>query len=219
MVSRPTSLLLAALTLAGGPALAAPPNLVGSGDFDFYVLTLSWSPGFCDTQGQSRAGAQCEAGSGAGFVVHGLWPNRAFGQDPESCTQGAYVPGSALRRADGLYPDEGLARYEYRKHGTCSGLDAEHYFEAVRYARDQVALPDALLAPRAELTMSPRALRDAFLEVNPDLGADAVAVSCSRGELTDVRFCLSKDLDSYVACPRVVSHGCRESSITISPPR
>ena len=104
--------------------------------FDYYVLTLSWSPGFCDTGGAAKQPSQCARGAGAGFVVHGLWPNNAAGPNPEDCGGGAYVPAAALRLTDGVYPDEGLARYEYRKHGTCSGLDPQAYFAAVKTLRD-----------------------------------------------------------------------------------
>ena len=43
MFAAPMAALVAS-TLAGG-ASGAPANLVATGDFDFYVLTLSWSPG------------------------------------------------------------------------------------------------------------------------------------------------------------------------------
>ena len=45
-----------------------------AGDFDFYVLALSWSPGFCSVGGGDDKGReQCRSGSKLGFVVHGLW--------------------------------------------------------------------------------------------------------------------------------------------------
>src|SRR6478752_5799189 len=58
----------------GGPA----------GDFDFYVLALSWSPGFCETAGSGRERDQCKDGAGLGFVVHGLWPQNERGF-PSEC--------------------------------------------------------------------------------------------------------------------------------------
>ena len=48
------------------------------GDFDFYVLALSWSPSFCEAaseRGNSSRGIQTQcAGRPFSFVVHGLWP-------------------------------------------------------------------------------------------------------------------------------------------------
>ena len=121
------------------PAGAAPPDaLVSKGDFDFYVLTLSWSPGFCDTGGAEKARDQCAVGAGKGFVVHGLWPENADRAYPSDCGDAGYIPGEALRETHGVYPSEGLARYEYRKHGTCTGLDPKDYFGAVKYAAERV---------------------------------------------------------------------------------
>jgi ribonuclease T2 len=52
------------------------------GQFDFYVLALSWSPGFCENSG-SRS-RQCDSGRGLGFVTHGLWPQNEQGY-PSFC--------------------------------------------------------------------------------------------------------------------------------------
>lgn len=210
-----------AVSLAlSAPARADPPSdLIATSPFDFYVMTLSWSPGFCDAGGESKSPDQCAPGSGKGFVVHGLWPDNLYRDDPSNCGYGGYIPGPVLARAAELYPNSGLARYEYNKHGTCTGLDAAHYFAAVKYARDQLAIPDALLAPTGEQSMSPRQIVDAFMEVNPDLQPANMAVTCARGELIDVRFCVSKSLETFVDCPKVASHSCHSSSIRIAPPR
>src|SRR5271156_6035746 len=90
----PMTALVASMLAAG--ASGAPASLVATGDFDFYVLTLSWSPGFCDTGGASKSPDQCAAGSGRGFVVHGLWPdnlNRAY---PEDCGDAPHFSSAAL---------------------------------------------------------------------------------------------------------------------------
>ena len=133
----------------------APAGAETAGDFDYYVFTLSWSPGFCDTGGADKQPGQCARGAGDGFVVHGLWPNRADGPNPEDCAADASVTAAALRLTDGVYPDEGLARYEYRKHGTCSGLDAQAYFAAVKSLRDAIFIPDFLNAPHEALRLAP----------------------------------------------------------------
>ena len=100
-----------------GPRPRAPTahrreTFVATEDFDFYVLTLSWSPGFCDTGGAASWKTQCAVGSGEGFVVHGLWPDNAYKADPADCGSSGAISNDALQQTLGLYPRPGLARYE-----------------------------------------------------------------------------------------------------------
>ncbi|MGD0561523.1 MAG: ribonuclease T2 [Roseiarcus sp.] len=191
----------------------------GAGDFDFYVFALSWSPGFCDTGGADKSPDQCASGAGKGFVVHGLWPDRSFGPDPQNCQYGVSIPGGALRLTDDVYPDEGLARYEYLKHGTCTGLGPEDYFSAVKSLREQIVIPDILKAPRQQLTLAPNDLEQAFIAANANLQADDMAITCRNGELVDVRICVSKDLRAFANCPKVSGHTCHASSLAVAPIR
>src|SRR5271156_3051107 len=98
MRSRRFAAALAALAASTLPAHAAgaPANLVATGDFDFYVLTLSWSPGFCDTGGADKSPEQCAAGVGEGFVVHGLWPDNQSRPDPADCGVVGAISRAAL---------------------------------------------------------------------------------------------------------------------------
>jgi len=206
--------LFAALALAPSAGLAQE-----AGDFDFYVFALSWSPGFCDTGGAAKSPDQCATGSGMGFVVHGLWPDNSFRANPQDCQYGVSIPGDALKLTDGVYPDEGLARYEYLKHGTCSGLDPPAYFAAVKALRDEIVIPDIVKAPRQRLTLSPSDLTQAFVTANANLRADNMAITCRNGELVDVRICVSKDLGGFANCPKVSGHTCHASSIAVAPIR
>ena len=43
-----------------------------AGDFDYYVLALSWSPTYCALEGEARGNPQCDRP--LGWVLHGLWP-------------------------------------------------------------------------------------------------------------------------------------------------
>src|SRR5262249_34015807 len=80
-------LSLSAALVAPSPALAQDSRQNAPGEFDFYVLSLSWSPSFCEEaeeRGSSgRAQAQC-SGRPFSFVVHGLWPQYERGF-PEYC--------------------------------------------------------------------------------------------------------------------------------------
>ena len=77
-----------AFATAGAPicgvaqtAPSAPP--VATAQFDYYVMTLSWAPGFCDLGGKDTSSPECAEGSGDGFVVHGLWPDNEYRPNPE----------------------------------------------------------------------------------------------------------------------------------------
>jgi ribonuclease T2 len=203
-----------------GPAAPAsastPAATVAPGNFDFYLLTLSWSPGFCDTGGASKSPDQCSVGSELGFVVHGLWPQFQHGY-PSDCDPGLPVSRIALQETHGVFPNEGLARYEWRKHGSCTGLGAEAFFASVKRARESISVPDAFKAPRERQTFAPMEIQRAFSAANPGLRPDAMAIGCTRGELEDVRLCLSKDLRQFVNCPEVARATCRSQSIAVAP--
>ena len=204
------SLLSAAQAEAQGGRGATAP-----GEFDFYVLALSWSPGFCALEGERRGLDQCRPGSGLGFVVHGLWPQfeRGF---PSECSAFERPPTrEAIQSVADLFPSESLARHEWRRHGTCSGKGPAGYFADVRRAREAVRVPEELSRPGSERRATPRDVERAFVEANPGLRADMLAVACRRGVLQEVRVCFTKDLRGFRSCPEVDRSGCRGDEITV----
>lgn len=213
-------LLMLAMVVASPSFAQGERRNVSPGDFDFYVLALSWSPGFCAVGGGDDKGSeQCRDGAGQGFVVHGLWPqyDRGF---PSECSPANRTPSRiALDSARGLFPDEGLARYEWRKHGTCSGKSPTDYFADVRAARDRIVIPDGLKTPAASQTYAPLDLERAFAASNPGLRPDMMAVDCRGSVLEEIRICFSKDLRSFQSCPEVNRRGCRAGTITLPPVR
>lgn len=199
---------------ASRPRPAGPSR---PGDFDFYVLALSWSPGFCATGGAEKARKQCEPGAGNRFVVHGLWPQYERGF-PQDCGPAGRSPSRvALEATKGVYPDEGLARYEWRKHGVCSGKSPTDYFADVRRARDAIIVPPAL-ASGGEGTWTPVDILRAFEAANPRLRSGMSAVECRNGVLEEVRFCMSRDLREFRACPEVARRTCRAREIKVPAP-
>ena len=219
----PKLALSLALAGAGAPigavAETAPPAPpVATTQFDYYVMTLSWAPGFCDLGGQETSSPECAAGSGDGFVVHGLWPDNEYRPNPEACLGHEATPGD-LAEEHGVYPNDRLAAYEYRKHGTCTGLSAHDYFATVRNVRTRLNIPAMFQAPSERQQLAPEDVEHAFMAANPNLRPDNMAVSCSNGELIDVRFCLAKDLSSYAVCRKVARHTCQRGSIVVAPVR
>jgi ribonuclease T2 len=189
------------------------------GEFDFYVLALTWSAGFCELGGARKAREQCAGGGAPGFVVHGLWPQyeRGFPSDCGSFDQP--IPRAALNDAQGVFPDERLARYEWRKHGTCSGMSPSQYFAAVRRVRQDLVIPQQLAHLRGDTQASPMDVLRAFAESNRGLRPDMAAVGCRSGVLEEVRICYSKDLRNFVSCPEVARKSCRAQSIRIPAPQ
>ncbi|WP_131854680.1 ribonuclease T2 [Bosea sp. BK604] len=186
------------------------------GEFDFYVLALSWSPGFCELEGdRERSREQCESGANLGFVVHGLWPQYERGY-PSDCGPAGRTPSRiALEQTKGLFPSEGLARYEWRKHGTCSGSSPGDYFADVRRARDKIVIPPALQQSERDQTWAALDLERAFAAANPGLRPDMMSIACKRGVLQEVRICMSKDLRNFQTCQQVDRSGCRTRDITV----
>ncbi|MBY0611829.1 MAG: ribonuclease T2 [Beijerinckiaceae bacterium] len=212
---------IAAATLsASRPAAAQGETRNGApGVFDFYVLALSWSSGFCTNTGDSQGRAQCAAGSQLGFTVHGLWPQfeRGF---PTECSPAARSPSQiALQKTRGVFPDENLARYEWRKHGTCSGQSPSDYFDDVRKARDSVTVPTPFLKPTTPQTWGPLDIKRAFVAANGGLRADMIGIACRSGVLEEVRICLGKDLRGFISCPEVARRGCGTREVTVPPIR
>ena len=68
------------------------------GAFDYYVLSLSWTPSWCALEGDARNAPQCRKGARHGFVLHGLWPQRDRGW-PSFCDTAQRPPSRAQTRA------------------------------------------------------------------------------------------------------------------------
>jgi len=197
--------------------IQAPGGSGTPGNFDFYVLALSWSSGFCEAAADGRAGGQCEPGANLGFVVHGLWPQYEHGY-PTDCGPAARFPSRlALESAQGLYPSEGLARHEWLKHGTCSGKSPTDYFADVRRARDTIMIPPPFTAPKENQTWTPVDIMRAFIAANPRLRPGMLGVACKGSVLQEIRICFSKDLRDFHACPEVSRQGCRAREVSVPP--
>ena len=189
------------------------PSIPGA--FGFYVLSLSWSSGFCETKAPDKASKQCDAGANLGFVVHGLWPQYEQGF-PSDCGPAGRTPSrTALDGTKDLFPDEGLARYEWRRHGTCSGKSPTDYFADVRKARAAIVIPQPFREAKQGQTWTPVDIQRAFLAANPKLQQGMLAVSCKSGILQDVRICFSKDLQEFRACPEVSRQFCRTREVSV----
>ena len=210
-------------TLAGavlGAVLASMATLAlaedRAGDFDFYVLALSWSPTYCDTDGREDR-QQCGRGDDHAFVVHGLWPQHERGF-PDYCpVRDDWVPESLADEMADIMPSRSLVFRQWRKHGTCSGLNQTAYFDTVRAAFERVVLPRPLVDPTRDIAVSAEALEAAFVSANRGLRRDMLAVRCDAGLVEEVRVCLTKRLD-FRSCPEIDRRGCKQGGLVMPAP-
>ncbi len=183
---------------AGGATRA--PAAAKPADFDFYTLAMSWHSGFCN--GRSRP--DCRGAKGD-LVLHGLWPSRAKGAHPAFCDgsrkQGfcGYAPlelSTDTRDAlDTVMPGSQvcLDRYQWHKHGSCSGLNPQRYFEqTVAYSQ---WLRHAPPANKMRLNSGGSVSRAAVLDWFAEWGfGGAVSLHCKDGYLEEVRLYLQPNL-------------------------
>ncbi len=178
-------------------SFAAPPQALAAdeaGDFDYYVLALSWNAAWCEAEGAGRGAPQCDPVQDIGFTLHGLWPQHERGW-PEFCRTGQRDPSRSETRAMAdIMGSGGLAWHQWKKHGRCSGLSPEDYFGLARDAWEMIERPDVLRRVTTPLRVPLRVIERAFIEANQTLPADSVTVTCKDRRFREVRICLTKGL-------------------------
>lgn len=200
--------LLAALPLAG-PARAEDERIGDgrAGDFDYYVMALSWNASWCAIEGDDRGADQCAARHDHGFTLHGLWPQYEDGW-PSYCRTTARDPSrrDTSAMAD-IMGSGGLAWHQWKKHGRCSGLSADDYFALSRRAYESVARPEIFRKLKRDVSLPPKVVEEAFLEANEALFPNAVTITCRAGYVQEARICLTRDLKPR-RCGRDVIRDC-----------
>jgi ribonuclease T2 len=198
--------LLWALLILAAPAgaqrmpddRAAAPSEHVAGRFDYYTLVLSWSPTYCAGQPPRGTDPQCDPRSGRpyAFVLHGLWPQYERGF-PEYCRTGErpFVPQSTIDRMLDIMPSPRLVIHEYRRHGTCSGLDPAGYYDLSRRLFDKIKIPQRYAETDKAFLVGPEELVHDFRAANPGLEQDMIGVECrgAGNRLREVRVCFSRE--------------------------
>ena len=193
------------VALAAGIAAADGER---AGEFDYYVLSLGWSPTWCALEGDARDDDQCAARHDFPFTLHGLWPQYDFGW-PSFCRTGARDPSRAETAAMAdIMGSGGLAWHEWKKHGRCSGLTAAAYFALSREAYGKVAVPEALRRLDRDIRLPARVVEEAFIEANPGFDRGSITVTCEAGRIDEVRLCLTRGLEPR-PCGEDAARDCR----------
>jgi ribonuclease I len=192
---------------------------------DAYVLSLSWQAAFCEIHGRAARKPEClhestTSPEATRFTLHGLWPNRrSCGADYGFCPDGrAYearrceAPAVTLsepvqRHLAAVMPnarDENRSRggkrclqdHEWAKHGTCTGLSPDAYFDLAARLVDEIdATPfvRAFIAGHVGQEVTRAALAVAFEESFGAGTARRMEPVCDRHDprlLTEIRLAL-----------------------------
>lgn len=203
--------LLASMGLARAEGEAA-------GDFDYYVLSMSWSPTWCALEGDRRGSPQCDAEKDFGWVLHGLWPQYEDGW-PSYCRSDARNPSRAdtAAMAD-IMGSSGSAWHQWNKHGRCSGLGSDDFYALAREAYGRVNRPALLRQLDKAVRLPASVIEQAFLEDNPEWSADMLTITCRSNRIQEARLCLTRDLEPRV-CGADVIRDCRQSDALFAPIR
>ena len=102
------------------------------------------------------------------------------------------MPDKVIEEMRGIMPSKSLVIHEYRTHGTCSGLEPAQYFGVARELYERVAVPPKLMEPAGKA--SPQEIERAFVDANPWLTPEMIAVTCRSQNLLDIRVCFGRDL-------------------------
>ena len=214
--------LCAAFLAATSVATAQDARQNKPGEFDFYVLSLSWSPSFCEAgaeRGRSSRATEQQCGERPySFVVHGLWPQYERGF-PEFCQHPSpRLDRNIVSSMLDLMPGRRLVYHEWDRHGSCSGLSPRAFFDTVRRARAVVKIPPEFLDLKAPLTVTPQSVEEAFIAANPGLTRNGIAIGCDNRRLREVRICLSRDL-AFKECDEIDRRACRREQLVVPPVR
>ena len=197
------------------PALAENDK---AGDFDYYVMALSWSPNWCEIEGDSKNSDQCDARHDHGWILHGLWPqyHRGF---PSYCNTPERSPSRSQTNAMAdIMGTGGLAWHQWKKHGVCTGLSASAYYDLSRKAYASVKRPEIFRKINKDIKLPASVVEDAWLEANPLLEKDGLTITCKQGHIQEARVCLSRDL-TPVPCGQDVARDCNMKDAVFTPVR
>ena len=191
-----------------------------AGQFDYYVLALSWSPSYCAGEAGQNDSQQCAPGRRFAFVIHGLWPQYIKGWPQDCATRGTWIPQDLIDGMMDVMPSKKLIIHEWKKHGSCSGLSQQDYFNSARQIFGNVRIPARYLSPQSIVTVTPEQLVTDFVKSNTGLTADMLSVQCGnardQARLSELQVCVNKAGD-FIACGENEKRQCGAESILLPP--
>jgi ribonuclease T2 len=202
MMARIASLACLLVALLAGPARAA--------NFDYYLLSLSWSPEYCS---ETRRNDEPQCARPYAFVAHGLWPQYERGGYPRDCPARGRVSEATIERMLPIMPSRPLVIHEWRSHGACTGLPADDYFARIEKAYTSVHIPARYSKLTEAVTIDPIELKHELIRNNPGIPQSGVVMQCSGKYLQEVRICLDRELQPRACAPDVRDHCGRSATL------
>lgn len=189
-----------------------------AGQFDYYVVSLSWSANWCDLEGDARQSPQCEDDADFGWVLHGLWPQYERGW-PSDCATSHRNPSrrDTSEQAD-LFGSSGSAWHQWNKHGRCTGLSALDFYALAQTAYDRVIRPAVFRSLSQPVTLPAEIVEQAFLRDNPELRPDQITITCRSGYIQEARICMTRALE-FRQCGADVIRDCSLDDALFTPMR
>jgi ribonuclease T2 len=205
-----------ALALVG----SAVADLAANPIVDHFVLALSWSPSFCASSDTARQSLQCGTGRRFAFVVHGLWP-QYWDETPEYCrTAESWIPDDLIAEMLPIMPSKRLIIHQWRKHGTCTALSMEDYFDLTRTLFSKVKIPARYLSPRDPLTTTSHEIIADFVKTNRGLTPGMIEIVCTSrkkpARLTELRICFSA-AGRFTQCSPRAGDNCQAETLMLPP--
>lgn len=168
---------------------------------DYFRLSLSWSPTFCEGKKNTQDLFQCQ--HTFGFIVHGLWPSKFRRNDtshslrshPRNCRNEKEIPLTLIEKYFCLMPSEQLMQAEWEKHGTCYWEKPEDYFEQINRLYSKIHLPTLVNEIMNNQTITKRQrrqwIKESFLTLNPSLTSEQIDIMMTNKgrKLKEVDFC------------------------------
>jgi ribonuclease T2 len=180
-----------------------------------FILAASWEPAFCMTNGKK---AECRSETAGNFdathlSLHGLWPmrqnycgvaddlqqaDRSHGWDSLPAVELSAATRSALDKAmPGT--QSGLEKHEWLKHGTCTKLSADDYFNTAVSLLGELnaSAVGALFAQNVGKALDDKSIKAAFDKSFGEGASARVKMSC-RGKgtarvISEITIGLSED--------------------------
>lgn len=182
------------------PVERVPANEVQRGvKTAYYLLSLSWSPEWCRTNGKGSTSQHLQCGTPRGFILHGLWPNGSAPPYPRYCNPVGAVSPAVVKDMFCRTPSPDLIQHEWQAHGSCGWTDPAAYFGQSSRLYDNIVMPRIEEIGRNQLTAG--TLRRAFTRANRWMTRDMLFVAVDKGgRLSEVRVCYDLRFQP-AACP------------------